>query len=92
MLDRTPVLLRARRDFSRISEHTVRVSAIDAAQALERTEVLERVAVDHDEGAAVDPGHAVESEADRLVEGEAEVDEAIGTVIAEMNGAESVRR
>src|SRR5450830_1765039 len=75
MLDRAPVLLGARRDLAREGDDAVGVGAIGAVELLQRIEIGEMVAVEHEIVGALDLGDAVDRKAYRLKNTDEEIEQ-----------------
>ena len=66
VLDRAPILLGSRRNFTDIGNQPVAIAAIDAIQLLYRVQIGQQVAVKHDVVRAFHLGNAVDRKADGL--------------------------
>src|SRR5450830_1255632 len=75
MLDRAPVLLGARRNLAREGDDAVGVGAIGAVELLQRIEIGEMVAVEHEIVGAFDLGDAIDRKAYRLKNTDEEIEQ-----------------
>lgn len=74
MLDRTPELFGPRADLARISDEAVGITAVDAIEFLDRVQIREMMAIDHEMVFAAYPRNSVNAKTEMLKNGDRKIE------------------